>query len=83
MAIDDTCDDDSGDGDAVGDFAEEGGGGAEGGGGDVGASIAVGDDGDDEVHGDVAALEEVEGFGVGFWSVEFGDEGEEGNVAWG
>ena len=90
VAVDDAGDDDGGDGDAVGDFArqggggaEGGGGGAEGGGGDVGAGVAVDDEGDDEVGACIDRLEEEEGFRVGFWGVEFGHEGEERDVAYG
>ena len=82
MAVYDACDYDGGDGDAVGNFLEERGGGAEGGGGDGGAGVGVGEDGDEEVHGYVDALEEEEGFGVFFWFLELGDKREEGDVAW-
>lgn len=82
MPVYDARDDDGGDSDAVGDFSQERGGGAQGGGGDGGAGVAVGYDGDEEVHGGVDALEEEEGAGVGGWVAEFGDEGEECYVAW-
>ena len=82
VAVYDSGDHDGGDGDAVGDFLEERGGGAEGGGGDGGAGVGVGEDGDEEVHGYVDALEEEERFGVFFRFLELGYEGEEGDVAW-
>lgn len=81
VAVDHARDDDSRDSDAVGDFPHELPRGAEGGAGDGGAGVAVDDDGDDDVHCCVDALEEEEGFGVGGGVFEFGDEGEEGDVA--
>lgn len=42
----------------------------------------VGYEGDEEVGARVDALEEEERFGVGGGRVQFGDEGEEGDVAW-
>lgn len=81
VAVDDACDDDGGDGDAVGDFADHGGGGAEGGGCDVRAGVAVDDDGGDDVHARVTALEEEKGAGVVCGGVELGNEGEEGDVS--
>ena len=74
MAINDACDNDRRDGNTVGDFPEERGRGAESWGGNSGAGVAVGDDGDEEVHGCVDALEEEEGLGVLGGGVELGDE---------
>ena len=82
MAVYDSGYDDSGDGDAVGDFLEERGCGAEGGTGDANAGVAVGYDCYEEVHAYVDALEEEERFGVFFWFFELGYEGEEGDVAY-
>lgn len=81
MAVDDAGDDDGGDGDAVGDFADRGRGGTQGGGCDVCAGVAVDDDGGDDVHGRVTALEEEEGAWVVLRGVQLGDEGEEGDVS--
>ena len=76
MAVDDAGDDDGGDGDAVGDFAEGGGKGREGWRGGHGGCVVVDYDGGGEVHAYVDGLEEEERFGVMGWGVEFGDEGE-------
>ena len=81
VAVDDTRDDDGGDGDAVGDFADRRGGGTQGGGRDVCAGVAVGDDGDDDVHARVTALEEEEGAWVVCGGVQLGNEGEESDVS--
>ena len=49
--------------------------------GHFGPCVPVDDDGCDQVHGYVGALEEVEGPRVVARGVELGDEGEEGDVA--
>ena len=82
MAIDHARDDDGGDSDAVGDFSEQGGGGAQRWRSHVCPGVAISHDCYDEVHGDVDTLEEEEGARVLSWVAEFGDEGEESDVAW-
>lgn len=81
MSVYDAGDDDGGQGDAVGDFADERGGGAEGGGVDVPAGEVVDYGRDDCVEGHGCALQEEEGFWVGFGVLELRDEAEEGGVA--
>lgn len=71
----------SGDGDAPGNLLDEGARGAEGGRLHVRATVAVDDNGDDEVHCRVDCLKEVEGLWPLLWPAELGDEAEEGDVA--
>ena len=81
MSVDDSCDDDGRDGNSVGNFTEERTRGTKGGASDWLASVAVGDDGNDEVHTCVDALEEEESFGVLFRGFELRDEAKKGDVS--
>lgn len=81
MAVDDAGDEDGGEGDAVGDLADQGVGGGQGGRGDAGADVVVDYGADDDVGGDGAGLQEEEGFGEVAGVFELGDEVEEGSIA--
>lgn len=81
MPIDHASHQDGGDGDTIGDFANQWGGAAQGGRSNICAGVAVCYDGNDEIHAYVDALEEEESFGILFGVLELGDEGKEGNMA--
>lgn len=80
VAVDDAGDDDRGDCKAVGDLAHDGGGAVQGRRAHLHASVVVDDDAGDEIHSNVATLEESEGLREVSWVTEFGNEAEECNL---
>lgn len=82
VAVDDTCEDDGGDGDAPDDLADgDGTGSGKGGGRNGRADVVVDDDGGDDVQRGVADLEEHEGLGPVVGLLELGHDAEEARVA--
>ena len=75
------CDQEVGDGEAVGGFLPDFGQGGEGGGGDGGAKVVVGYDGEDGVEGCCEPLEEVSGLHGVLRAGHFGDQYEKHEVA--
>lgn len=81
VTVDDASDDDGRDGDTPCYFGDDGAGAVERWAGHLIAGEVVDDHGGDQIHRDVADLEECQGLGEVARILELGDEGEEGWVA--
>lgn len=81
VAVDHARDDDGGDRDAPCDFGDDRGGAVQCRARDLVARVVVDDDRGDQVHGDVAGLEEGQRLGEVVRVLQLGDEGEEGRVS--
>ena len=77
MPVHNAGDHDRRDCEAVRDLSDERGGAVEGWTLHLATSVVVDDDAGDQVHGDVATLQEGKGFGKVVWLSELGDEAEE------